>query len=42
MSYMIWREWFAWYPVRIRGVRVWLKTVTRRVNPHTLDWEYRA
>ena len=25
-----WESWFAWYPVKINGERVWLKTVYRR------------
>ena len=25
-----WHKWFAWHPIKIRGNRVWLKTVYRR------------
>lgn len=25
-----WRQWFAWYPVKVHSKRVWLKTVYRR------------
>ena len=27
---MPWEKWFAWYPVKIAGRRVWLKTIYRR------------
>lgn len=41
-STMPWVEWFAWYPVKIHGERVWFKTVYRRlVNTYSDydDWE---
>ena len=25
-----WKQWFAWYPVKVHGKHVWLKTVYRR------------
>ena len=25
-----WEQWFAWYPVKVHGKRVWLKTIYRR------------
>lgn len=25
-----WKPWFAWYPVRVHGNRVWLKKIYRR------------
>ena len=25
-----WKKWFAWYPVKINGKRVWMKTVYRK------------
>ena len=25
-----WEKWFAWYPVKVHGKRVWLTTVYRR------------
>ncbi len=36
-----WKPWFAWYPVKIKGRRVWLKTIYRRsvisyIDTH--DW----
>lgn len=43
-----WRNWFAWYPVKVRGSRVWLKTVQRKGDfywrgsaPKRLRWLYR-
>jgi hypothetical protein len=29
--YAHWRRWFAWYPVKIDGRRVWLRMVERRI-----------
>lgn len=29
-----WRSWFALWPVKINGRRVWLKMVERRVPSH--------
>lgn len=28
---MPWNKWFAWYPVKIDGERVWMTTVYRRL-----------
>lgn len=39
-AYLYWREWFAWYPVKVHGSWVWLRPVARRVSHTTLDWEY--
>ena len=25
-----WQKWFAWYPVKVHGKRIWLKTIYRR------------
>jgi hypothetical protein len=31
-----WCKWFAWHPVKVKGKRVWLRTVYRRgVEMHT-------
>lgn len=27
-----WKDWYAWYPVKIKGKWVWLKTVYRKYN----------
>jgi hypothetical protein len=41
-----WQQWFAWYPVKIKGQRVWLKTIYRRSVLQYADmdnwhhWEY--
>jgi hypothetical protein len=32
-----WEKWFAWYPVKIRGRRVWLRTVYRRTVVSYID-----
>ena len=40
--YLSWEKWFAWYPVKIHGKRVWLKTVYRRSIMSYVDmddWE---
>jgi hypothetical protein len=29
-----WRRWYAWYPVRIDGERVWLEYVYRRTRAY--------
>lgn len=34
-----WEEWFAWYPVKVKNVRVWGKKIYRRkyiYNIHTI------
>ena len=38
-----WNKWFAWYPVKINGKRVWMTTVYRRlINTYVDmdDWSY--
>ena len=35
-----WRRWFAWHPVIIDNVTVWLETVERRRHPDIFDWVY--
>ena len=34
-----WKQWFAWYPVKVHGQRVWLKTVCRRKTNVYVDAE---
>jgi hypothetical protein len=39
-----WHRWFAWYPVLVDDVLVWLETVERRTDVSlatTYKWEYR-
>lgn len=37
-----WSKWFAWYPVKVHGQKVWCKFVYRRAIPKTYvtydDW----
>src|SRR5262249_305195 len=35
-----WRRWFAWHPVIIDNVTVWLEIVERRRHPDIFDWVY--
>jgi hypothetical protein len=35
-----WRRWFAWHPVIIDNVTVWLELVERRRHPNIFDWVY--
>lgn len=28
-AYLAWHNWYAWYPIKIDGKRVWLKHVKR-------------
>jgi hypothetical protein len=35
-----WRKWFAWHPVIIDNVTVWLEVVERRRHPDIFDWVY--
>jgi hypothetical protein len=35
-----WRRWFAWHPVIIDNVTVWLEVVERRRHPDIFDWVY--
>lgn len=32
-----WEQWFAWYPVKVKGKRRWLTKVCRRVRMHRED-----
>lgn len=40
-----WNPWFAWRPVRVGNMRVWLERLERQpINPNTLGtfvYEYR-
>jgi hypothetical protein len=35
-----WHRWFAWHPVIIDNVTVWLEVVERKRDPDTFDWVY--
>jgi hypothetical protein len=35
-----WQRWFAWHPVIIDNVTVWLEVVERRRHPDIFDWVY--
>ena len=35
-----WRKWFAWHPVLIDNVTVWLEIDERRRHPNIFDWVY--
>jgi hypothetical protein len=35
-----WQRWFAWHPVIIDNVTVWLEIVERRRHPDIFDWVY--
>ena len=35
-----WRRWFAWHPVIIDNVTVWLEIVERKRDPDIFDWVY--
>ena len=35
-----WRRWFAWHPVIIDNVTVWLEVVERKRDPDIFDWVY--
>ena len=35
-----WQRWFAWHPVIIDNVTVWLQFVERRRHPDIFDWVY--
>ena len=35
-----WKRWFAWHPVLIDNVTVWLETIERRRDPDIFDWVY--
>jgi hypothetical protein len=32
-----WEQWFAWYPVKVKGKRRWLTKVCRRVRMYRED-----
>jgi hypothetical protein len=34
-----WKQWFAWYPVKVHNKRLWLKTVYRRSINTYVDME---
>jgi hypothetical protein len=36
----IWRKWFAWHPIIIDNVTVWLEIVERKREPDIFDWVY--
>jgi len=35
-----WKKWFAWHPVLIDNVTVWLEIIERRRDPDIFDWVY--
>ena len=35
-----WKRWFAWHPVLIDNVTVWLEIVERKRDPDIFDWVY--
>lgn len=35
-----WKKWFAWHPVIIDNVTVWLEIVERKRDPDIFDWVY--
>ena len=35
-----WRRWFAWHPVLIDNVTVWLEIIERKRDPDIFDWVY--
>jgi hypothetical protein len=35
-----WQRWFAWHPVIIDNVTVWLEIVERKRDPDIFDWAY--
>ena len=35
-----WRRWFAWHPVIIDNVTVWLEVIERKRDPDIFDWVY--
>jgi hypothetical protein len=43
VKYEEWQNWFAWYPVKMHGTRVWLTTICRRRITKYVDiheWSY--
>ena len=37
---MEWKRWFAWHPVIIDNVTIWLETIERKRDPDIFDWVY--
>jgi hypothetical protein len=35
-----WQRWFAWHPIIIDNVTVWLEIVERKRDPDIFDWVY--
>jgi hypothetical protein len=35
-----WKRWFAWHPILIDNVIVWLEIVERKRDPDIFDWVY--
>lgn len=35
-----WQRWFAWHPVIIDNVTVWLEVVERKRDPDIFDWVF--
>jgi hypothetical protein len=35
-----WKKWFAWHPVLIDNVTVWLEIIERKRDPDIFDWVY--
>jgi hypothetical protein len=35
-----WQRWFAWHPILIDNVTVWLEIVERKRDPDIFDWVY--
>jgi hypothetical protein len=35
-----WQRWFAWHPVIIDNVTVWLEIIERKRDPDIFDWVY--
>lgn len=35
----MWKKWFAWYPVKVHGKRVWLTTIYRRKTNTYVDMD---
>lgn len=35
-----WQRWFAWHPVIVDNVTVWLEIIERKRDPDIFDWVY--
>jgi hypothetical protein len=35
-----WKRWFAWHPILIDNVTIWLEIVERKRDPEIFDWVY--